>query len=423
MLDARFIFENLEAVKARMARRGGECDWGRFQELYQKRRELVPKADAMRNRRKTMSEQIGKARGKGEGIEEKKAEVRKLGEEIAAIEKEVVLAEAALRDWLLLIPNLPSDGVPDGKTAQDNRLVRESGAKPSFNFKPRAHWDIGETLGILDFERAAKLSGSRFVVYRGAAARMERALINFMLDTQTRENGYEEILPPSLVGREIMVGTGQLPKFAEDMFKVEGWDHYLVPTAEVPLTNLHRDEILEEERLPLKYAAYTPCFRKEAGSHGKDVKGIIRQHQFNKIEIVKFATPEQSYSELESLTTDAESILQKLGLPYRVMELCAGDLGFSAARTYDLEVWLPGEGGYKEISSCSNCEAFQARRANIRYRRSKDKKLDFVHTLNGSGLAVGRTLVAVLENHQQSDGTVVVPEALRPYMGGMNHIS
>jgi seryl-tRNA synthetase len=323
---------------------------------------------------------------------------------------------------MLTLPNLPNPGVKIGKSADDNLEVRRWGEPPRFDFDPKNHWDIGETLGILDFSRAAKIAGARFAVYRDAGAKLERALINFMLDLHTTEHGYKEVLPPALVNRAALVGTGQLPKFEEDLFHLAPGDYFLIPTAEVPLTNLHRDEMLEREELPIKYVAYTPCFRSEAGSYGKDVRGLIRQHQFNKVEMVKFSEPESSYDELESMTLNAEEVLKRLRLPYRVVELCTGDMGFPSAKTYDLEVWLPGQNTYREISSCSNCEDFQARRANIRYRKDKKGKPIFVHTLNGSGLAVGRTLVAILENYQQKDGSVVIPEVLRPYMGGLARI-
>jgi seryl-tRNA synthetase len=321
------------------------------------------------------------------------------------------------------LPNLPNPSVKIGKSADDNLEVRRWGEPPQFDFDPINHWDIGETLGILDFSRAAKIAGARFAVYRDAGAKLERALINFMLDLHTTEHGYKEMLPPALVNRAALLGTGQLPKFEEDLFHLAPGDYFLIPTAEVPLTNLHRDETLEREELPIKYVAYTPCFRSEAGSYGKDVRGLIRQHQFNKVEMVKFSEPESSYDELESMTRNAEEVLKRLRLPYRVVELCTGDMGFPSAKTYDLEVWLPGQNAYREISSCSNCEDFQARRANIRYRKDKKGKPIFVHTLNGSGLAVGRTLVAILENYQQKDGSVVIPEVLRPYMGELARIS
>jgi seryl-tRNA synthetase len=349
-------------------------------------------------------------------------EVEEVSEAIRDGEAPLADVEARFERFMLTIPNLPNASVKVGKSEHDNREVRRWGEPPTFDFEARNHWDIGEELAILDFARAAKITGARFTVYRGAGAKLERALINFMLDLHTGENGYTEMLPPALVNRASLVGTGQLPKFEEDLFHLAPGDYFLIPTAEVPLTNLHRDEIVEREELPIKYVAYTPCFRSEAGSYGKDVRGLIRQHQFNKVEMVKFSEPESSYDELEKLVQNAEEVLKRLGLPYRVIELCTGDMGFQSAKTYDLEVWLPGQNMYREISSCSNCEEFQARRANIRYRKDKKGKPLFVHTLNGSGLAVGRTLVAVLENNQQKDGSVIIPEALRPYMGGMARI-
>jgi seryl-tRNA synthetase len=330
--------------------------------------------------------------------------------------------EARFEAFMLSLPNLPDPSVAVGKNAEDNKEIRRWGELPKFAFRPKNHWDIGEELGILDFVRAAKIAGARFAVYRDAGAKLERALINFMLDLHTKENGYKEILPPVLVNRVSLIGTGQLPKFEEDLFRLAQGEYFLIPTAEVPLTNLHRDEMVEREELPIMYVAYTPCFRSEAGSYGKDVRGLIRQHQFNKVEMVKFTEPETSYQELEGMVRNAGEVLERLKLPYRVVELCTGDMGFSAAKTYDLEVWLPGQNAYREISSCSNCEDFQARRAQIRYRKEKKGKPIFVHTLNGSGLAVGRTLVAVLENYQQRDGSVLIPDVLRPYMDGAERI-
>ncbi|HCY20046.1 MAG TPA: serine--tRNA ligase, partial [Deltaproteobacteria bacterium] len=349
-------------------------------------------------------------------------EMQQISSQIKELDDKVKGEEEALEKILLNLPNIPHSSVPAGKTSEDNVEVRKVGDIPEFAFKPREHSETGEMLGILDFERAGKLSGARFAIYKGFGALLERALINFMLDIHTRENRYTELLPPFMVTRACMTGTGQLPKFEEDLFKIDGWDHFLIPTAEVPVTNMHRDEILKEDELPIYYTAYTPCFRKEAGSYGKDVKGLIRQHQFNKVELVKFSKPETSYDELEGLTRDAEKILQRLGLPYRVVVLCTGDMGFASAKTYDIEVWLPGQGKYREISSCSNFEDFQARRANIKYKPKDGGKPRFVHTLNGSGLAVGRTVVAILENYQQEDGSVVIPEALRPYMRGLEKI-
>ena len=346
--------------------------------------------------------------------------MRKVGERVAELEKEVQGAEESLQAFLREIPNVPDPAVPEGRSSEDNPVLRTWGERPAFDFEPKAHWDLGAALGILDFERAAKIAGSRFAVYFGHGAALERALLQFMLDLHVREHGYLEVLPPFLVNARALFGTGQLPKFEADLFRVEPGGYYLVPTAEVPVTNLHADEILEGERLPLAYCAYTPCFRSEAGSYGKDTRGLIRQHQFNKVELVKFCTPESSYAELESLLAHAESILTRLAIPYRVVLLCTGDMGFSAAKTYDIEVWMPAQGTYREISSCSNFEDFQARRGNIRFRRKGKKGTELVHTLNGSGLAVGRTFAAILENFQRADGSVVVPEALRPYMGGLD---
>jgi seryl-tRNA synthetase len=349
--------------------------------------------------------------------------VRDLNLKLKALEGEIEKHEPWVRDFLLNLPNMPDASVPVGASAEDNPVVALWGKPPNFNFEPRPHWEVGERLGILDFERAAKIAGARFALLRGPGSLMERALINFMLDLHTQKHGYLEVWPPFITNRAAMTGTGQLPKFEADLFKLEGWDYFLVPTAEVPVTNIHREEILREEDLPLKYTAYTPCFRSEAGSYGKDVRGLIRQHQFDKVELVKFTTPETSFEELEKLRRDAEEVLRELGLHYRVVVLCTGDLGFAAAKTYDLEVWLPGQGVYREISSCSNFTDYQARRAEIRFRRRGAKGTELVHTLNGSGLAVGRTMVAILENYQQEDGSVLIPEKLRPYMGGMERIA
>jgi seryl-tRNA synthetase len=349
--------------------------------------------------------------------------MREVSRRIKELDERLTGIEGKFQDFLLNLPNIPHESVPVGYSSEDNPVVRTWGEKPVFSFDPQAHWDIGESLEILDFERATKITGARFVVYKGQGARLERALINFMLDLHTREHGYTEILPPFMVNSQSMLGTGQLPKFKEDLFKLEGWDYYLIPTAEVPVTNYYQQETLSAAELPIKFVAYTPCFRSEAGSHGKDTRGLIRQHQFNKVELVKFSLPENSYPELEALVANAEEVLKRLGLHYRVVTLCTGDTGFSSAKTYDLEVWLPGQGLYREISSCSNFEDFQARRANIRLKRPGQSKTELVHTLNGSGLAVGRTLVAVLENYQQADGSVVIPEALRPYLNGLDRIT
>ncbi len=422
MLDLRFIREHPDLVREKLARRGGEYPLEQLLELDQLRRKLIQEVENLRHERKKASEAIGELKRKGKDITAETTRVKELGERLKSLEKELQEIEAQVKTLLLEIPNLPHDSVPLGADEKDNQVVKRWGDMPSFDFTPRPHWEIGEELGIFDFVRAAKITGSRFVVYRGAGAMLERALITFMLDLHTRAHGYREVLPPFIVNEASMIGTGQLPKFKEDLFKLEDWDYYLIPTAEVPVTNLHRSEIVPEKALPLYYVAYTPCFRAEAGSHGRDVRGIIRQHQFNKVELVKFVSPENSYEELETLLLDAEEVLQKLGLPYRVVVLCTGDLGFSAAKTYDIEVWAPGQERFVEISSCSNFEDYQARRANIRYRPQGGQKPRFVHTLNGSGLAVGRTLMAILENYQQKDGTVVVPEVLRPYMGGLEVI-
>ncbi|MGZ9272034.1 MAG: serine--tRNA ligase, partial [Candidatus Binatia bacterium] len=385
-------------------------------------RDALATIERLKEKKNRLSGEIGKIKKAGGDAGALMRETEAVSEAIRVSEAPLADIEARFEAFMLTVPNLPSPTVKIGKSEHDNREVRRWGEPPKFDFEAKNHWDIGEELAILDFERAAKITGARFTVYRGAGARLERALINFMLDLHTGENGYQEMLPPALVNRASLIGTGQLPKFEEDLFHLAPGDYFLIPTAEVPLTNLHRDEMLDRSALPIKYVAFTPCFRSEAGSYGKDVRGLIRQHQFNKVEMVKFTEPENSYDELEALVRNAEEVLQRLKLPYRVMELCTGDMGFGAAKTYDLEVWLPGQNTYREISSCSNCEDFQARRANIRYRKDNKSKAIFVHTLNGSGLAVGRTLVAVLENYQQKDGSVIVPEALRPYMGGMERI-
>jgi seryl-tRNA synthetase len=422
MLDIKLLREDLEEVKARMATRGANIDWNEFVSLDRERRDALANIERLKERKNRLSGEIGKLKKSGADAG---ALMRKVEEVSAAVrnsERPLADIETRFEAFMLTLPNLPHPSVTVGKGAEDNKEMRRWGEPPEFDFTPRNHWEIGEELGILDFARAAKIAGARFAVYRGAGARLERALINFMLDVHTGKSGYQEMLPPALVNRAALVGTGQLPKFEEDLFRLAQGEYFLIPTAEVPLTNLHRDEILERAELPIKYVAYTPCFRSEAGSYGKDVRGLIRQHQFNKVEMVKFTEPENSYHELELMVENAEAILQRLGLPYRVVELCTGDMGFAAAKTYDLEVWLPGQNAYREISSCSNCEDFQARRAQIRYRREKSGRPIFVHTLNGSGLAVGRTLVAVLENYQQKDGTVVIPDVLRPYLGGLNRI-
>lgn len=419
MLDLKFIRENPEKVKDALQKRGYEINFDEFLSLEDKRLSLLREIENKRAIRNSVSQEIAnlkKSHTDSSEVETLIHRMRQLGEELSEMEKKLKELEDQIRQFILYIPNIPHNTVPVGKDETENVEVRKWGSPPEFDFEPLNHWDIGEVLGIIDFERAGKIAGSRFAVMRGLGAKLERALINFMLDLHTSK-GYIEIFPPLLVNRETMIGTGQLPKFEEDLFRTVEPEFYLIPTAEVPVTNLHREEILSEDDLPIYYVSYTPCFRREAGSYGKDVRGLIRQHQFNKVELVKFVKPEDSYEELESLTRDAEEVLQRLGLHYRVVALCTGDLGFSAAKTYDIEVWLPGQKRYREISSCSNFEDFQSRRANIRFRRRGKKGTEFVHTLNGSGLAIGRTVVAILENYQQKDGSVRVPEALIPYMG------
>ena len=418
MLDLAFVRNNLPLVEEKLRQRGLDPKpaVGDFVSVDGERRKLITEMEQLKAQRNRASEEVAKAKKSGGDAGTLIEQTRQLRERIEQGEGAIGKIEEQLQSILASLPNLPHESVPMGKTTEDNAEVRRWGAPPKLDFAPKPHWELGEQLGVLDLERAAKLSGARFAVYWDLGARMERALANFMLDLHTREHGYTEVLPPFLVNSESMYGTGQLPKFAGDLFQCKDADLWLVPTAEVPLTNLYRDETLEESRLPLSLCAWTPCFRSEAGSYGKDVRGIIRQHQFQKVELVKFARPEDSYAELEKLTRDAETVLQKLGLHYRVVALCTGDLGFAAAKTYDLEVWLPGQQLFREISSCSNFEAFQARRANIRWKAAGKGKSEFLHTLNGSGLAIGRTWLAVLENYQQKDGSVVIPEALRPYM-------
>jgi seryl-tRNA synthetase len=406
----------MDAIAARLADRGFALEVDAFRSLDAERRAALTEAEALKAHRNTESQEIAKLRKAGQDTTERQQKVREAGERIAALDEKAKALDDRYRELLAGVPNTPHESVPTGKSADDNVEVRRWGTPPSFSFAPKAHWDLGPELGILDFERAGKITGARFAVYMGLGAKLERALISFMLDVHTQQHGYTEVLPPFIANKDSFYGTGQLPKFEQDLFKLEGTDYYLIPTAEVPVTNLHRDETLDVDSLPIKYCAYTPCFRSEAGSYGRDVRGIIRQHQFQKVELVKFARPESSYDELESLTRDAEDILVRLGLPYRTVVLCTGDMGASSAKTYDIEVWLPGLNEYKEISSCSNFEAFQARRAGIRAKAGKEKA-GYVHTLNGSGLAVGRTWLAILENYQQADGSVLVPEALRPYMG------
>ena len=422
MLDLKYTRDHLEEVKEKIGRRGQAIDWDRFAHLDLERREILQEAESFRAQRNQVSDVIAEKKKKKLDATEEIARMKEVSNRIKELEPRLAEKEEALRDLMMVIPNIPHESVVVGQGDKDNLEMRKWGKNPEFPFPPKPHWDIGEALDILDFDRGAKITGARFTLYKGLGARLERALINFMLDLHTNEHGYLEVLPPFLVNRKTMTGTGQLPKFEEDLFKLNDPDYFLIPTAEVPVTNIHQDEILLEEGLPIYYTAYTPCFRKEAGSYGKDTRGLIRQHQFNKVELVKFTTPETSYEELEKLTRNAEEVLRRLEISYRVVMLCTGDLGFSAAKTYDLEAWLPGQGVYKEISSCSNFEDFQARRANIRYRPSGKKGTEFVHTLNGSGLAIGRTLVAILENFQQEDGTIIIPEALRAYMGGVERI-
>lgn len=417
MLDMKFVRENPELVMDAMRKRNANVNLDEFLELEKTRRELTLQVEALKSQRNAASQEIGKMKKAGENADAQMAEVRALGDKIAEDDKELKDIEARLKEILMTIPNMPAADTPVGSSDADNPVVRTWREPAKFAFEPQAHWDIGEKLNILDVERAGKVSGARFTFYRGLGSRLERSVINFFLDIHTGENGYTEFFPPFIVNKDSMQGTGQLPKFAEDMFKLEGLDYYLIPTAEVPITNLHRDEILSGDDLPLYYTAYSACFRAEAGSAGRDTRGLIRQHQFNKVELVKFTKPEDSWDELEKLTANAEKVLQLLELPYRVVRLCTGDIGFSSAATYDLEVWLPAANCYREISSCSNFLDFQARRANIRFRRDTKSKPEFVHTLNGSGVAVGRTVAAILENYQQADGSVIVPKVLRPYMG------
>ncbi len=414
MLDLKWVLSNLDQVKTALQKRGQEIDLSPLDSLNQKRKSLQVEFDNLRAKQNQSSAEIQKLQKAKQDASQLIAEMQQVAKRVKEINPELTEVEEEIKKILLHIPNIPHSSVPIGKSSEDNPVIRTWGEKPNFSFKPKEHPELGEKLNILDFERGVKIAGARFTLYKGLGAKLERALINFMLDLHTEENGYTETLPPFLVNSESMTGTGQLPKFEEDLFKTTT-GLYLIPTAEVPVTNIHRDEILKEESLPICYTAYTPCFRSEAGSYGKDLKGLIRQHQFNKVELVKFTKPESSYEELEKLTKDAEKILQKLGLHYRVVTLCTGDMGFSAAKTYDIEVWLPGQNCYREISSCSNFEDYQARRAQIRFK-GKDGKNHFVHTLNGSGLAVGRTLIAILENYQQADGSILIPEPLQKYL-------
>jgi len=423
MLDLGFVRENLELVRQALRNRGLAEGLEDFEEIDRERRKFLIEAESRKARRNKVSDEIANLKKQKQDATSLIAEMKELGKEIQELDEKAKGFDAQLRDLLANIPNIPHASVPVGRGAQENQEVRRWGEPRQFDFEPKAHWDLGPALGILDFDRAAKIAGARFAVYRGVGAKLERALANFMLDVHTRQHGYTEVLPPFLVNSASLYGTGNLPKFAGDLFKLEGTDYWLIPTAEVPVTNLFRDEVLEAEKLPIKYCAWTACFRSEAGSYGKETRGIIRQHQFQKVELVKFTLPETSYDELEALTRDAESILQRLDLPYRVVALSTGDMGFASAKTYDLEVWLPSSGEYKEISSCSNFEAFQARRANLRFRRGGKGKTEHLHTLNGSGLAIGRTWLALIENYQQADGSVLIPEALRPYLDGLERIT
>jgi seryl-tRNA synthetase len=426
MLDAAFVRDHMEDVRTGLRNRGlnPDAELEQLATLEARRRRLIPEIEGLKREQNAAGDEVARAKRQGKDASDIFAANKARAQQIRQLEIQLDQVEQQRAALLMTIPNLPHASVPVGASAEDNKEVRRCGEPRAFDFEPRAHWDLGPALGILDFDRATRMSGARFAVLVGAGARLERALINFMLDVHTREHGYVEVEPPFLVTAETLRGTAQLPKFEADLFKIAGdWDLYLIPTAEVPLTNLHRGEILDGRQLPLRYTAYTPCFRSEAGSYGADVRGLIRQHQFDKVELVKFTTPDQSYDELESLTHNAESILQRLELPYRTIVLSTGDTGFAAAKTYDIEVWLPSQKQYREISSCSNTEAFQARRASIKFRRDGTGKAEFVHTLNGSGLAVGRTLIAILENYQQADGSIVIPPVLRPYMNGLEKIA
>lgn len=422
MLDIKFIRQNTELVRKKMLERGQEMDMAPFLNLDLRRRDILQEVEKLRNDRNTVSKEIGEKKKKKEDASAQIARMGDVSARIKSLDDELKIVEADLNAMVMVIPNIPHESVEYGTSSEDNPVVRVWGEKPQFSFTPKPHWDIGEDLKILDFERGAKITGARFTLYMGMGAMLERAIINFMLDLHIFDHGYTEVLAPFMVNRDSMTATGQLPKFEADLFRVDQVDYFLIPTAEVPVTNIHRDEILSEKDLPIYYVSYSPCFRAEAGSYGKDTRGLIRQHQFNKVEMVKFSRPETSYDELEKLTANAEEVLQLLDIPYRTVSLCTADLGFSSAKTYDVEAWLPGQDAYREISSCSNFEDFQSRRAAIRFRREDTGKVDFVHTLNGSGLAAGRTVVAVLENYQQADGSVLIPEALRPYMKGIDRI-
>ncbi len=422
MLELKFVRQNLKQIETSLENRGESADLESFIDCDAQRKTLLLEIEDLRHRRNVVSEKIAAMKRNKENADNLVAEMRQVADRIKVLDQDLSENEGKINHILFRIPNLPHHSVPIGKDSSENPVINKVGSVPNFDFEPQPHWVLGENLKIFDFETASKITGARFPLYLGAGARLERALINFMLDIHTAKHGYKEILPPFIVNRDSMTGTGQLPKFEEDLFKLQGWDYFMVPTAEVPVTNIHKGEVLDEEVLPILYTAYTPCFRSEAGSYGKDTRGLIRQHQFNKVELVKFTTPETSYDELETLLNNAEAILNYLEIPYQVINLCTGDLGFSAAKTYDIEVWMPAQGVYREISSCSNFESFQARRANIRFKRKGKKGTELVHTLNGSGLAVGRTVAALLENYQQADGSVLIPKILRPYMGGMEKI-
>lgn len=422
MLEIKFLRQNLAEIKRALNARQSDLDLSTFEAADDHRREVLLELEELRHERNVVSNRIAELKKNGADTQDRVEQMRAVGARIKTLESMLADHEETVNKILMELPNIPHASVPEGKDENDNPILRQVGTPPHFEFNPQAHWDLGAKLGILDFERASKITGARFPLYFGLGARLERALINFMLDMHVTEHGYTEVLPPFVVNRQSMTHTGQLPKFEHDLFKLEGWDYFMIPTAEVPLTNIHQGEILVVDQLPIYYTAYSPCFRSEAGSYGKDTRGLIRQHQFNKVEMVKLAAPETSYDELEKMLSNAEAILQRLDLPYRVVTLCTGDMGFSAAKTYDIEVWMPAQNTYREISSCSNCESFQARRANIRYRHKGKKGTDLLHTLNGSGLAVGRTVAAILENNQQHDGSIVVPEAVRAYLGGLEVI-
>ncbi|HBE9437075.1 seryl-tRNA ligase [Clostridioides difficile] len=418
MLDIKRIRENLDCIKKAMERRGEKAfNLDEVVKLDDERRKILQEVEVMKNKLNTASKNIPNLIKEGKDVENEKIKLKDLSDKIKVIDQNLKEVEDKMEYLLMRIPNVPHPGVPQGETDDDNVEIRSWGETTNFDFESKAHWEIGTELGILDFETASKITGSRFTLYKGLGARLERALLNFYLDTNTKVNGYTEVIPPFMANRNSFLGTGQLPKFEEDMFKIEGLDYFMIPTSEVPLTNIHANEILKFEQLPINYTAYTPCFRSEAGSAGRDTRGLVRQHQFNKVEMVKIVAPEESYNELEKLTNNAETMLQLLNLPYRVVKICTGDLGFTASFKYDVEVWMPSYNRYVEISSCSNCEDFQARRAGIRFKRDKDSKAEYAHTLNGSGLAIGRSVAAILENYQQEDGSVIVPEVLRPYMG------